>query len=111
MRRVTMLLAALAVMVTLFAAVAYAATIEGTSQGDNLTESQLNDEIFGRGGNDTIDASIFSTDVDELRGNRGDDVINASDGDGSDFVNGGPGTDECSADDGDEVTNCELPIT
>ena len=32
MRRVTLMLAAMAVMVTLFAAVAYAAQIEGTSQ-------------------------------------------------------------------------------
>jgi hypothetical protein len=34
MRRVTMMLAAMAVMVTLLATVAYAATIEGTSQQD-----------------------------------------------------------------------------
>jgi Ca2+-binding RTX toxin-like protein len=113
MRRVTMLLAALAVMVTLFTAVAYAGTIEGTSQSDNLNESQLADDIFGRGGNDIIDADFYTTpeDEDELRGNRGNDEIDASDGDDSDFVNGGPGTDECAADDGDEVVNCELPIT
>ena len=34
MRRVTMMLVAMALMVTLLAAVAYAATIEGTSQQD-----------------------------------------------------------------------------
>jgi hypothetical protein len=34
MRRVTMMLAAMAMMVPLLAAVAYAATIEGTSQQD-----------------------------------------------------------------------------
>jgi hypothetical protein len=40
MRRVTMMLAAMAVMVTLLAAVAYAATIEGTSQQDRTVRGR-----------------------------------------------------------------------
>jgi hypothetical protein len=40
MRRVTLMLAAMALMVTLFAAVAYAAQIEGTRQQDRTVRSR-----------------------------------------------------------------------
>jgi hypothetical protein len=40
MRSVTLMLAATAVMVSLFAAVAYAATIEGTSQQDRTVRGR-----------------------------------------------------------------------
>jgi hypothetical protein len=57
-----MLLAAMAVMVTLFATVAYAAEVLGTDQSDVLYESQRGDSIRGLDGNDTIGAARFSHD-------------------------------------------------
>ena len=47
MRRVTLTLAAMAVMVSLFAVAAYAADIVGTDLDDFLKESQRNDQING----------------------------------------------------------------
>ena len=112
MRRVTMMLVAMAVMVPLFAAVAYAATIEGTSEGEKLLESDRNDTIQGRGGGDLIDAQLFGPDLgdppdrDVVFGNRGSDEIGVEDGDGGDTVFGGKGNDECWGDPGDEL-HCE----
>ena len=107
MRRVTMLLAAMALMVALFAAVAYAATIEGTSEGEILIESDLNDTIFGRGGSDEIVADFFGNDRDVVQGQGGNDDIFAEDGDGRDTViGGGGGNDLCVGDPNDEL-DCE----
>jgi Ca2+-binding RTX toxin-like protein len=121
-RRVMMVLAAMAVMVTLFAAAAYAATIEGTSQGDILLDSQLNDTIFGRGGGDEIRADAFGlegfltcgdppapcdgADTDVAKGNAGSDFINVDDGDTRDTATGGDGNDFCVGDTLAEL-NCE----
>ena len=107
MRRVTMMLAAMALMVSLFAAVAYAATIVGTRGGDLLFESQKRDTIYGRAGMDFIDASTFPDDRDEVNGNRGADNIDVHDGDSLDTANGGKGVDTCVGDIGDELKNCE----
>jgi RTX calcium-binding nonapeptide repeat (4 copies) len=116
MRKVTLMLAAVAMMVSLFAVAAYAAEITGTSEDDNLNESQGNDKIAGHAGFDDLDADVYNInetpggngDTDEVKGNLGDDFIDAEDGDGRDTVNGGRGVDECQADSGDDVTNCEL---
>jgi Ca2+-binding RTX toxin-like protein len=100
MRRVTLVLAAMALMVSLFAAVAYAATIEGTRQSDIITETNRNDTIFGRGGADDIHADAFGpqqesdADRDVANGNAGNDEINVDDGDGRDTANGGNGNDD-----------------
>jgi len=116
-----MMLVALAVMVPLFAAVAYAATIEGTSEGEILQESNKNDTIFGRGGADTILAQRFPgtvtatspADTDVAKGNLGNDIINVRDGDPADTAAGGEGTDTCYTDVSatgtptDQVANCE----
>jgi hypothetical protein len=112
MRRVTLMVVVMAVMVSLFAAVAYAATIEGTNEGEELFESNLNDTIFGRGGADIIDAGgTFGEpngDRDVVYGNRGNDDIRVDDGDARDTVNGGNGSDDrCLGDPGDEL-NCEV---
>ncbi len=118
MRRVTMLLAAITVMVALFAAAAYAAQILGTDRDDELYESNRNDDMRGRDGDDKIFATQFSTqviplgDVDHLRGNRHNDELHAEDADTRDEVNGGPGYDKCfitvnSATDKDDWENCE----
>ena len=122
MRRVTMMLAAIAVMVPLFAGVAYAATIEGTSQGDILLDSQRNDTIFGRGSGDEIRADAFGQppdtiftcngvacagpDTDVANGNAGADFIVVDDGDTLDTANGGGGNDTCIGDTLAEL-NCE----
>jgi hypothetical protein len=121
MRRVTMMLAAMAVMVSLFAGVAYAATIEGTSQGDILLDSQLNDTIFGRGSGDQIRADAFGVsgtlitvdgapccgpDTDVAKGNAGGDGIVVTDGDTLDTATGGDGEDTCFGDTLAEL-NCE----
>ena len=107
MRRVMMLLAAMAVMVTLFAAVAYAATIVGTDHGELLYESSLNDTVFGRGGADNISAIDFSDDRDVAYGNSGSDTITVDDGDGLDTINGGNAFDACIGDPGDKFISCE----
>ena len=110
MRRVMLLLAAIAIMVVLFAAVAYAATIEGTSEGEVLLESSLNDTIYGRGGADEIYASFafngVESDKDVVYGNKGGDYIDVADGDDRDTAIGGAGNDECVGEPGDEL-KCE----
>jgi hypothetical protein len=122
MRRVMRVLAAMAVMVPLFAAAAYAATIDGTSQGDILLDSQLDDTIFGRGSGDEIRADAFGPegfltcgeppapcagpDTDEAKGNAGDDFISVDDGDTLDTATGGKGNDVCVGDTLAEL-NCE----
>jgi len=115
MRRVTLMLAAMAVMVSLFAAVAYAAEIYGTNEPEKLLESNLKDKIYGRQGGDKIFASLYGPDgyfkkTDEDRdkayGNRGPDFINLRDGDDLDTAIGGKGHDECYGDPGD-VLDCE----
>jgi Ca2+-binding RTX toxin-like protein len=107
MRRVTLMLAAIALMVSLFAAVAYSATIVGTRGGDLLFESQKRDTISGRTGMDIIDAGTYPDDRDEVNGNRGADDIDVADGDSLDTANGGKGTDTCVGDIGDTIVNCE----
>jgi hypothetical protein len=103
MRRVTLMLAVMAMMVSLFAAVAYAATIVGTDQNDTITETNRTDTIAGRVGDDNIDASGFMGDTDEVNGNRGADEIDVADGDNLDTANGGKGDDICVGDAGDEL--------
>jgi hypothetical protein len=110
MRRVTLMLAAVAVMVGLFAAVAYAGTIEGTRQGDIITETNRNDTIFGRGGADIIDATPYMNDTDRANGNSGNDEIDARDNDDRDTLNGGNGDHVCAGDPGGEFISCEEEI-
>jgi Ca2+-binding RTX toxin-like protein len=107
MRKLTLMLAAMGLMVSLFAAVAYAATIEGTDQSEVLLESDRNDTIHGKAGGDIIDASIFVGDRDEVKGNRGSDTIYVDDGDNRDTAIGGKGFDRCFGDPGDDL-NCEV---
>jgi hypothetical protein len=116
MRRVTLMVAAMALMVSLFAVVAYAATIRGTNDSETLIESPGNDQISGRGGDDDINAGFYDIgqtpgglgDTDEVKGNRGRDFIDLVDGDNRDTADGGRGIDECVGDPGDDLTNCEL---
>ena len=107
MRSVTLLLAAMAMLVTLFAAAAYAATIVGTGQSETLVESDLDDTISGSGGSDDIIADQFMADRDVANGNAGNDQIRAFDQDDLDTLNGGNGFDLCWGDQGDEFRSCE----
>jgi hypothetical protein len=116
MRRVMLMLAAMAVMVSLFAAAAYAADTYGTSAGETLFESERNDKILGRQGGDDIYANLFgpngeldetSADRDVAEGNRGADYISVRDGDGLDTATGGEGRDVCWGDPNDEL-DCEV---
>jgi len=115
MRKVTLMLAAVAMMVSLFAVVAYAAQIDGTLLDDIIKETPRNDQISGRAGDDNIDASFSNKnatpagagDVDHVKGNKGEDTINVDDGDNLDTADGGKNTDTCDADGGDNVINCE----
>jgi len=108
MRRVTLMLAAVAMMVSLFAVAAYAAEIWGTDQNDKIFENKLDDKIFGRQGNDYIDATKYDGDADHVEGNRDNDTISVKDGDNKDFVDGGQDFDVCFGDTGDTIVNCEM---
>ena len=107
MRRVTLMLAAIAMMVSLFAVVAYAAEIQGTDHSEDLYESERNDKIAAHRGDDFIDASTFDEDVDKVKGNRNDDEIWVNDGDLLDTANGGKGDDICYGEAGDKFVSCE----
>jgi Ca2+-binding RTX toxin-like protein len=107
-RRAPMLLAAIAVMVALFATAAYAAVITGTPRSDFLYESKQNDTIYGRGGSDDLRADRFPFDKDYLKGGTGVDELNARDGDESDTLDGGKGFDKCRGDQFDNYKSCEL---
>jgi Ca2+-binding RTX toxin-like protein len=101
----------LLLLATALAGVAYAATIEGTSQHEVLFESSRNDTIYGRGGIDYINADLFvgMGDRDVAYGNAGGDV---DDGDGKDTANGGKsGNDVCFGDPRDQFVGCEKVVT
>jgi hypothetical protein len=112
MRRVTLILAAMAMIVALFAVVAYAAEIQGTNNSEQLYESERSDTIKALEGDDFIDATRFrstatSEENDRAHGNQGDDTIWVNDGDGDDHAFGGEGDDACRGDLGDEFSGCE----
>jgi len=114
MRRVTLMLAAMAMMVALFAIAAYAADITGTEDTETLNESNKNDQIHALAGDDTINAQTYPNDTDRVHGNDGDDTINVNDGDTNDIAYGGEGTDKCNGElsnfggNGDEFISCEF---
>ena len=117
MRRLMIMTAMAMLLVGVFAAAAYARTFTctdlpcyGTSDGDVIDErpaAGTPDEIFGRAGADNINAGIYPSDRDILRGQNGNDRLNTDDGDGRDRVYGGEGTDTCRVDEGDAYFSCE----
>jgi Ca2+-binding RTX toxin-like protein len=108
MRKVTLILAAMAVMVSLFATAAYAADIWGTSDNDDLFETNQDDNIHGRQGNDYISAIKYENDRDKAYGNRDNDTISVKDGDDQDYIDGGQDFDACFVDSDDTYINCEM---
>ena len=108
MRKGTMMVALVALMVALFATAAYAANINGNNNNNNLFETSGDDTMRGYGGNDVLDANNYSGDDDVLRGGSGNDRNLANDGDTLDSVVGGPGFDTCVVDARREVDGgCE----
>ena len=114
-KRVLMFLTVAALMVGLSAVAAYAvstaAVIEGDGTDDELFETPRDDQMFGRGGDDTLNAEEFEGDIDELAGNRGEDELRAEDGDGNDILRGGRGSDECFGDPDDTFQGCTIVET
>ena len=134
MRRVTLVLTAMAMMVLLFAVVAYAAEIVGSENRDLLTEGQRGDTIKALTGDDDIcagpthaPAGLFCSggyskgqtpgglgDRDRVHGNAGDDYIDVRDEDGKDIAWGGEDIDHCwgdgtgAGDGGDKFYGCEF---
>ena len=98
MRRVTLMLAAVGLMVSLFAIAAYAADIKGTTSTETINESNKNDLIHALVGDDTINANTYGNDKDRVHGNKGDDTIDLRDGDPDDTAWGGRGDDTCFGD-------------
>ena len=109
MRRVTLMLAAMAVMVSLFAVAAYAAQIKGTENTEDILETSRADTVHALVGDDTVNANVYQNidDTDRAHGNEGDDTINVNDADGNDTAWGGSGDDTCTGDLGDTFHGCE----
>lgn len=109
---------AFAAALALFAAIAYAADITGTENGENLRGTNAADTIIALGGNDKVNAKRGDDTVDGGTGNdvlfgaRGNDAQNGGDGndklhggDGNDTQNGGAGDDTIYAGFGADVSN------
>ncbi len=118
MKRTVLMLAFVAVAILGGVSVAYAANFRcdevpclGTSQKDTLHERAgdgKRDVIRAKGADDRIEADRYGRDADRLSGQEGNDRLNALDGDGDDYLNGGPGTDQCAGDRGDRLSpQCE----
>jgi Ca2+-binding RTX toxin-like protein len=136
MRKVTLLIASVALMSLLVASAAFAVTKIGTNGPNNLRGTQQEDVIYGLSGGDDL-AGLGSEDElyagrgnDEVRAASGNDYVSAGKGQdfvfgsfgnddieafdhNKDFIDCGPGTDdEVTADDEDEVSaNCENVVT
>jgi Ca2+-binding RTX toxin-like protein len=109
MKKITMLAAVVALMLTLFAGTALALNLTGDNGPDRLVGTAQDDTLRGLGGGDTL---IGLGDSDRLFGGDGNDVINAVDpgrADG-DLVNCGAGVDRALVDPSTEdrvANNCE----
>ena len=118
MRKIAILVGAVALLTMLFAGVAFAKNFQcstkpcyGTNNPDTIFErggTGVGDIIYGDGGSDHIYANAFGSDADSLYGQRGGDLLNADDGDNRDYLNGGAGTDVCYGDSADVIQNCEV---
>jgi Ca2+-binding RTX toxin-like protein len=82
----------------------------GTNGDDLMHERQgtVKDVIYGKGGEDVLDANNFNFDRDRLYGGDRGDKLLANDGDGRDVVKGGKGRDVCYVDPGDRTVNCNV---
>jgi hypothetical protein len=111
MRKLTLILALVVVLVPLAAAAALA---EGQliqcnnvlpcygSKGDDKILERIgdgkDDKIVPRGGDDLVLANKYTADIDVVSAGGGFDRINVADGDTLDTANGGKGSDYCIVD-------------
>lgn len=117
MRKIAILVGAVALLTMLFAGAALARNFQcadrpcyGTTEADTIFErggNTVGDTIYARPGPDTVRADPFTDDNDFLFGQRGLDTLNADDGDDNDILDGGRGFDVCRGDLGDEFRDCE----
>lgn len=121
MKRASLLLSMVAVLVAAFAGVAFAKNVFGTNGDDVLRGTQVADDIRGMGGNDELYAGAGN---DRLNGGDGNDLLHGHGdndtltggfggdrivlGDGRDSALGGPGNDLIQAfrDDFPDFINC-----
>ena len=116
MRKLTMVVAVVVVMVPLVGAAALAADqlilckikpCYGAGNDDKIFErigNGKNDKILPRGGHDLILANKYTRDVDVVKGGKGGDKIKVNDGDIRDEAAGGKGRhDWCIVDSRSEV--------
>jgi Ca2+-binding RTX toxin-like protein len=90
-RRAGVVVTALIALLTLTATAASARAIDGTDGPDTLIGTPESEVIYGRGGDDHIDAGDSS---DGLAGDDGNDTLVGGCGDNDlDIYNGGPGHD------------------
>ena len=116
MRRIVMLLGVAMFMLVVAAGIAVAVekTCEnipctGTENDDELHEREGSnkDRILGKGGNDRIEATLYTSDRDALIGGQQGDRLVTVDGDRRDSARGGSGRDTCFIDQGDARRSCE----
>jgi Ca2+-binding RTX toxin-like protein len=110
MKRLTILLVVMGLMLTVAAGVAFAAVRIGTNGPDRLVGTAQNDLLRGRGGNDLL---VGRGDSDRLFGGPGNDRINARERGRAegDLVDCGRGRDVVLTDNTTEdriLANCEV---
>ena len=98
MRKLAFVLGPAILFVLVVAGVAYAATIEGNAKDNYLKETCKGDTLYGRAGDDVLDANNCGRDTDVLYAGRGSDWLLANDGDARDVLYGGKGFDTCVVD-------------
>ena len=110
MRKLTMIVVLMVMIVPLLAAAAFAADqvircktapCYGTGANDKIYEIPKNgayDKIYMKGGNDLVLANKYTNDTDVVLGGPGYDKINVADGDNFDTASGGKGGDWCIVD-------------
>jgi hypothetical protein len=85
--------------------------IVGNEDNDNLLGAEDSDDVNGGDGSDTVDLVSFDTagSVDSGKGGKGNDIVQAKDGN-EDIINCGPGKkDKVFFDVGlDSITRCEV---
>jgi hypothetical protein len=115
MKRTVMLLAAIGMILGLFAGVALAKTINGNDRDNVLFGTERADTIRGLGGEDVIfgldggDTIIGGRGKDEVFGGSGNDEIKAVDR-SEDLIFCGPGRDRVRANPGDDIFGCERVV-
>ena len=115
MRRTVLLLAAMALALSLGVGAALAADqiircqsapCYGAGNDDLIYERPANgayDKIYMKGGHDLVRANAYTNDTDVVLGGTGYDKINVADGDRRDTASGGRGGDWCIVDSRAEV--------